>query len=157
MSGETVHIAVPHGHRMLIVGRVDSLEALRVSCEPGSRDAMHTSGLGKAYLALLSDDQLDAVIDRLDLEELTPFSIAAEADLRDDVIRTREWGYSLDFEEGRLGVCCMGFSFRLGSHLDEVALSNAGSSYRWPKDKMMALALLKRVSAIRPHLPIHPR
>lgn len=159
MSGETVHIAVPHGQRMLIVGRVDSLNPLRVSCELGTRDAMNASALGKAYLSVLSDDQLDSVIDHVELEELTPFSITAEADLRDEVVRTRERGYSFDFEEGRLGVCCLGFALRLGSNRDAVAVSITGPSYRWTKDKMLALVpdLLERVSAMNPRVASYQR
>ena len=67
---------------------------------------MNSSALGKAYLSVLSDDQLDSVIDHLDFEELTPFSVTAKADLRDEVIITRERGYSFDLEEERLGMCC---------------------------------------------------
>lgn len=159
MSGETVHIAVPHGQRMLIVGRVESHNPLRVSCELGTRDVLHASGLGKAYLAALTGDQLDSVISQLDLEEVTPFSITDEAALRAEVARTKERGYSLDFEEGRLGVCCLGFSLRLGRNRDAVALSITGPSYRWTRDKMMTLvpALLERVEAMNPPLALHPR
>lgn len=114
MTGETVHIAVPHGDRMLIVGRMDSLSPLRVSCEFGTRNALDTSALGKAYLAALTDEQLDSVIGRLALEAPTPLSITDADDLRAEVARTRERGYGLDFEEGRLGVCCIGFSLWLG-------------------------------------------
>ncbi len=159
MSGETVHIAVPHGQRMLIVGRVESHNPLRVSCELGTRDALHASGLGKAYLAALTGDQLDSVISRLDFEEMTPFSITDEAALRAEVARTKERGYSLDFEEGRVGVCCMGFSLRLGRNRDAVALSITGPSYRWTREKMMPLvpALLERVEAMNPSLALHQR
>lgn len=159
LSGETVHIAVPHGHQMLTVGRVDSLNRLRVSCELGSRDTLHASALGKAYLAALPEHELDTVIDRIELEKLTPFTITRVADLRTDVIRTRERGYSLDFEEGSLGVCCIGFSLRLGSNLDVVAVSITGPSYRWTEGKMMELvpALLERVESLGPPLALHPR
>ena len=159
MTGETVHIAVPHGDRMLVVGRVDSLNPLRVSCELGTRDALHTSGLGKAYLAALTDERLQSVIGRLDLEASTPFSITDASDLRAEVARTRERGYSLDFEEGRLGVCCIGFSLYLGSRRDAVALSITGPSDRWTKERMMALVpdLLERVERIKPPQALQPR
>ncbi|MCY4621699.1 MAG: IclR family transcriptional regulator [bacterium] len=159
MSGETVHIAVPHGQRMLIVGRVESHNPLRVSCELGTRDALHASALGKAYLAALTGDQLDSVVSRLDLDALTQFSITDEAALRAEVARTKERGYSLDFEEGRVGVCCLGFSLRLGRNRDAVALSITGPSYRWTREKMMTLvpALLERVEAMNPSLALHPR
>ena len=68
-----------------------------------------------------------------------------------EVRRTRERGYSLDFEEGRLGVCCMGFAFRLGSNLDPVAVSITGPTDRWTRDRMSRLAplLLERVGALK--------
>ena len=157
MSGETVHVAVPHGQEMLIVGRADSPNPLRVSCELGSRDALHTSALGKAYLSVLSADELEYLVAKLDLVGLTPFSITSVDDLLADVRSTRERGYSLDFEEGRLGVCCMGFGFRLGSNLDPVAVSITGPTDRWTDDKMSRLAplLLERVGALR-SVPIAP-
>ncbi len=156
MSGETVHIAVPHGQRMLIVGRVDSHNPLRVSCELGTRDALHASALGKAYLAALSDPELDSVLDQLHLEKLTPYSTTDATALRAEVMRTRERGYSVDLEEGRPGVCCLGFSLRLGANRDEVALSITGPSYRWTKDEMMALApsLLERVATMNPRITL---
>ena len=151
LSGETVHVAVPHGRQMLIVGRVDSPNPLRVSCEPGSRDAMHTSALGKAYLSVLSGHRLESLVGKLELVGLTPFSITSAGRLLTEVRRTRERGYSLDFEEGRLGVCCMGFAFRLGSNLDPVAISITGPSDRWTRDRMSRLAplLLERVGALK--------
>ena len=33
LTGEAVHVSVPQTDRMLIVGRIDSLNPLRVSCE----------------------------------------------------------------------------------------------------------------------------
>ncbi len=157
ISGETVHVAVPHGQEMLIVGRVDSPNPLRVSCQLGSRDAMHTSGLGKAYLSVLADDELESLVVKLDLVGLTPFSITSADDLVAEVRRTRDRGYSLDFEEGRLGVCCLGFGFRLGSNLDPVAVSITGPTDRWTKDRMKTLAprLLERVGALKT-IPIVP-
>lgn len=157
ISGETVHVAVPHGRHMLIVGRVDSPNPLRVSCQLGSRDAMHTSALGKAYLSVLSARELESLVMKLDLVGLTPFSITSTEDLMAEVERTRNRGYSLDFEEGRLGVCCMGFGLRLGSNLDPVAVSITGPADRWTDDKMSRLAprLVERVGALKT-IPIAP-
>ena len=151
LSGETVHVAVPHRRRMLIVGRVDSRDALRVSCQLGTRDAMHTSALGKAYLAVLTEPEAESLITDLDLVGLTPFSITSRSTLAAEVRRTRDRGYSLDFEEGRLGVCCMGFGLRLGSNLDPVAISITGPSDRWTKDRMSGLAprLLEHVRSFK--------
>lgn len=157
MSGETVHVAVPHRRRMLIVGRVDSPNPLRVSCQLGSRDHMHTSALGKAYLSVLSAQEMEALVAKLDLVGLTPFSITSVDDLVAEVRRTRDRGYSLDFEEGRLGVRCLGFGFRLGSNLDPVAVSVTGPADRWTEDRMSKLAplLLERVGALKT-IPITP-
>ena len=151
MAGETVHVAVPHGRRMLIVGRVDSRNPLRVSCQLGSQDEMHTSALGKAYLSVLAEHEAESLIADLDLVGLTPFSITSRSDLISDVRRTRNRGYSLDFEEGRLGVCCIGFALRLGSNRDPVAISVTGPSDRWTRERMaeLAPALLQQVGTLR--------
>ena len=68
-----------------------------------------------------------------------------------EVRRTRDGGYSLDFEEGRLGVCCIGFAVHLGSNRDRVAISITGPSDKWTRENLVELAapLLEHVRTLR--------
>lgn len=158
LTNETVHIAVPQNNSMLIIGRVDSASPLRVSCELGSRDPLHTSSVGKAYLASLSETDFEALLPQLDLEMRTPFSITDADRLRDDIELTRRRGYSLDFEEGRLGVCCIGFAVQLGANLDTAALSITGPAHRWTRDAIaeMTPELVERVASASPVTAVAP-
>jgi IclR family transcriptional regulator, acetate operon repressor len=134
LTGETVHIAVPHIDRMLIVARVESGHALRVSCPIGSRDPLYNSSLGKACLATMPDDEREAILATLTLEPRTPNTITSLDALRADIERTRERGYAIDDGEARLGVRCMGLAATRPGSPRLVALSITGPAERWTLD-----------------------
>ena len=134
LSGESVHLAVPVEKRMLIVAKVDSLNALRVSCHLGSEDHLHSSSLGKAYLASIPDAELDEVLSTLKLTAATVNSITSVDRLRKEIEATRERGYSIDSEEGRIDVRCIGTTLCFGDQL--IALSITGPANRWTMENM---------------------
>ncbi len=136
LTGETVHVAVPQAERMLIVAHVESPHALHVSCPVGSRDALYSSALGKAYLASLPDDELEAILPSLSLERRTPNTITTLDDLRADLTLTRNRGYAVDNSEGRLGVRCMGLTVTHIGAPRIVALSITGPAERWTLEAM---------------------
>jgi len=55
-----LHLALFDHNEMLHVMRVDSPDVIRVSCPVGTRDPLHCTALGKAFLASLPDDLLAA-------------------------------------------------------------------------------------------------
>lgn len=140
LTEESVHIAIPDDDRMLLVARVDSPHALRVSCELYTRDPLHTSSLGKAYLAALPQAEFERVLRGLRLQPLTPNSIRTKRALREEIERTRERGYSIDDEEGRVGVCCLGVPMRLGNAVVGATLSVTGPQPRWSVDRIVEMA-----------------
>lgn len=131
ITGESVHIAVPNGHHMLIVARIDSHHALRVSCRIGSQDALYNSGLGKAYLASLPGDEVDTLLRTVSFERCTPTTLTTPEALREDLRITRERGYAVDLGEAREGVQCMGVAVTVGSQAHTVAISVTGPAERW--------------------------
>ena len=134
LTGETVHLAVPVENRMLIVARVESLNPLRVSCDLGSEDRLHSSALGKAYLASLPVDELDEMLSSLELSAATVNSITSVDELRGEIAATQGRGYSIDSEEGRIGVRCIGTTLCFGDQL--IALSITGPANRWTMQGM---------------------
>ena len=158
LTGETVHTATPYGDPMLTVGRIDSSNAHRPSYDLGSQDQLHVSAVGKAYLASLSESAFEALLPQLDLQAETPFSITSEIDLRSEIEKTRERGYSLNLEETTVGVCSLGFAVRLRSNLEMVALSITGPAHRWTPEAIGEIApdLLKRVTARSPLTQVGP-
>lgn len=98
-TGETVHLSVTRGDRVVQVAQVDSTYLL------GTRDwtevevPAHVSALGKVFyawhaLALPSDP----------LDQLTPATLGDVAALRRDLARTRERGWAITADELEIGL-----------------------------------------------------
>jgi len=101
-TGETVHLAVTRGDRVVQVAQVDSTYLL------GSRDwtavhvPPHASALGKVMLAYTA-----FALPEGDLEELTPETVTDPAALRRELaqVERRGWAYTVDeLEIGLAGV-----------------------------------------------------
>lgn len=60
---------------------------------------MHCTAAGKALLAELSDDRVEAILDRWGLPRRTENTITDPGSLREDLVRTRERGYAVADEE----------------------------------------------------------
>lgn len=95
-QGEVVHIAVVAPDR-----------PIRFSTPVGLRDAAHLTGLGKALLATLPEEELAALIARHGLPGRTARTITTAAALRADLAATRARGYALDDEEAFEGLRCV--------------------------------------------------
>ena len=131
VSGETVHLAVLDNGEMLHIRRVESQHVIRVACPPGTRDRLHCTALGKAYLAGLPAAELPSVVARLSLERRTPNTITGRAALLADIRNARNRGYAIDDEEGRAGVRCVGFAVLDPTGRPVGTISVTGPAARW--------------------------
>lgn len=86
---------------------------------------MHCTAGGKALLAVLSDERVDAIVDRWGLPARTGNTITDRATLREDLSRTRERGYAVADEEYVDGLCAVGVAVSNpdGSPLGALAMS----------------------------------
>lgn len=139
MTGETVHVSIPQDHRMLVVGRVDSTNPLRVTWPVGAEDMFHASAVGKAYLATLTDSDLENLVPKLDLLPLTSFTLTTPDEVIQDVRLTRARGYALNDEEGRLGVDAVAIAIRLGGPAEVLSMSMTGPSARFNRKAIEAI------------------
>ncbi|GAA1928082.1 IclR family transcriptional regulator [Nocardioides hwasunensis] len=114
-TGETVHLSVCRGERVVQVAQVDSTFLL------GTRDwtdievPMHCSALGKVFLAWDAVEPPEG-----ELEQATPATITDRAALRRDGVRSRERGWALTNEELEIGLSGLAVPV-FGIHGDVVA------------------------------------
>src|SRR2546423_2016511 len=95
--------------------------------EVGLRSHAHATGLGKALLAALPDEELERRLQGASLVQLTANTFTDVNELRTELMRTREQGYALDNEETMLGLRCVAVSMtlpRLG--LSSISVSGPG-------------------------------
>ncbi len=98
-TGETVHLAVAHGDRVAHLDQVDSTFLL------GARDwtdvdvPVHTSALGKVFLAWKVLEVPDGPLARL-----TDQTVTRRSDLEDDLEQARTCGYAVTHDELEIGL-----------------------------------------------------
>src|SRR5262249_14376168 len=66
-TGETAHICVLDGDRMLSIANVESPRTLRTPSTVGHRTPLHCTSVGKTLLAFLPDDERNDLINQCEL------------------------------------------------------------------------------------------
>lgn len=107
-TNETVHLAVPSGNGMAYIDKLESPNAVRMMTRIGAQVEFHSTSVGKAYLAALPDDRARAIIAALDLRPFTPFTFTKADKFYQEILTTRERGYSYDHEENEPDIRCFG-------------------------------------------------
>jgi IclR family acetate operon transcriptional repressor len=105
--GETANLAVLSGSHAEYVAQVPSRHTMRMFTEVGRRVDLHSTGVGKALLAQMDDDQALAIVRRAGLGRHTDHTLVSEADLVADLHEVRSRGYALDEQEQEAGVRCV--------------------------------------------------
>lgn len=144
-TGETVHLAVPSGAAMVYIDKLESPRAVRMMSRIGTRVELHSTSVGKAYLAALPPERCSALMAELSFEPRTPATITDAAGLQAEIAATRERGYSLDDQENEPDIRCVGAAIvdRTGEPIGCISLSMP--IYRY--DDAVAAGYVDRVVA----------
>lgn len=105
-TGETVHLGRLDGSDVVYLAKRESRHALRLFSAVGRRLPAHATALGKALLAQLGDDEVDARLPR-PLAGLTPQTITDPAVLHRELAAVRAAGYAMDDGENAPGIRCL--------------------------------------------------
>lgn len=107
-TGETVHLVMREGNEIVYVHKVESVHsAIRMFSRIGMRRPLYCTGVGKAILATLPDDEVDHVWAESEIQAFTEHTITTPEGFRRELALVRREGYALDNEENELGVRCI--------------------------------------------------
>lgn len=106
-TGETANLGILNGDAVLFLSQVETHETIRAFFPPGTRSALHASGIGKALLAHMPESMLRRTVGGLKLTPFTAMTLTEPQALIDDLELIRARGYSLDNEERTLGMRCI--------------------------------------------------
>lgn len=107
-TGETVHLVVREENEIVYVHKVDSVHsAIRMFSRIGMRRPLYCTGVGKAILATLPDEEVQAVWQASDVRAYTAHTITEEREFAREIEKIRRAGYALDNEENELDVRCV--------------------------------------------------
>lgn len=146
-TGETVNLAVIDGSNAVIVGQVECRQLMRALASPGRRVPLHCSAVGKAVLAMLSETEIGAILQKCGLPRFTSTTLTTLKRLRVELTATSERGYAVDNEEHSIGVRCIGAAIR-NEHGDAVgAISVSGPAVRVTRARTTELGRLVKQTA----------
>ncbi len=137
---ETCYLGVRDGRRVLYVAKADSPQAVRPAAEVGTRNPLHSTGIGKALLAFAPHDEAVAYAHGRPLEGKTPNTIVEPERLLAEMQRTRERGYAIDDVENEDGVRCV--AAPVLDHAGQVvaAMSVSAPAYRFALEDLPRIA-----------------
>jgi len=146
-TGETINLGVLDGIDVICVDKVESKYDLKIDQSVGSRAKAYRAALGKAILAYLPAEERKMLFSKHTIVMATPKSLKTIDAIEENLQKVREQGYSVDDEEGNIGVRCVGAPiFDNGSKV-VAGLSIAAPSLRMKEENIESSARLVKQTA----------
>ena len=142
--GETGHLGVLEGSEAVTVEVVDGWQTVRMHSWVGKRSPAHCSSMGKALLAGLGADEIDALYPDARLEARTDHTITDRDELHRHLAGVRERGYAVDCEELEPHLCCVA-----GPVFDRTGRVVASISVSGPDSRVDAATIPSTADAVR--------
>jgi IclR family transcriptional regulator, KDG regulon repressor len=99
ITGETVSLYVLEGTQRVCVARLESDQNVRVVAWIGRNIPIYAGSAGKLFLAYLSDDEREEVLQKTNLEPMTPYTITDIDELHHQAIQIKDQGYAISHRE----------------------------------------------------------
>jgi len=103
----TARAAVLDGNWAVAVARVDAPDTVRLDLRLGEKEWPHRSGLGKALMSALSDDEVRSHLEAVGMPANTPHTLTTVDAYLADLRISRERGYAMDDQEDAEGIICI--------------------------------------------------
>jgi IclR family acetate operon transcriptional repressor len=105
--GETTNMAMLEGDGVIYVAQVPSPRSMRMFTEVGRYVMPHCTGVGKAILSTMPDDEVGALLKRTGMPARTEHTITSLTKMLAELAVIRQAGYAVDDGEQELGVRCV--------------------------------------------------
>jgi len=148
---ESVSLGIQEGDSVVVVQCVESNRELRFTQRIGTRVPLHASALGKVVLC--AEENIENYINTINInKQFTNNTITDANNLLEEIQRSKERGYTIDYEEQYLGVRCVGVPIFDNHGKIRAALSIQGPSARLPDSRLHEIGrdlqpIAKRLSA----------
>ena len=139
---ETVKLGIPSGGGVLVIASIESSFMLHTRGDEGRRALLYCTGLGKAWLATLPDEEIRELVTHSGLKLLTARTITTMDRFEQEIAKVRACGYAIDQEENEQGVCCVAACALDPYGRARAAISVSGPASRITRNRISKLAAL---------------
>lgn len=105
-TGETIHLAQMDLGQVLYVDKRNAAKPVEMFAQAGKVGPAYCTGVGKAMLAYLPPEPLEAALARQSFHRFTPHTLASRAALLEELQAIRKRGHAWDREEHEAGIIC---------------------------------------------------
>jgi DNA-binding IclR family transcriptional regulator len=139
-TGLTVHMAIPERGTAILIEKIDPPGLIRLATWPGKQMDLHCTGVGKALLAYLPQEEMANLIRGYGLPQHNTRTLSSARRLREELVQIRDQGYAYDDEEDEVGLRCIGAPVFDRNRVCIAAISVAGTTAQIHPDNLDALA-----------------
>jgi DNA-binding IclR family transcriptional regulator len=98
-TDETISLYILEGNERLCVERLESTHNVRIIARIGRHLPLYAGSAGKVFLAYLTEERRDQILDETQMVPLTKNTIIDRNELLKDLIITRQQGYAVSYGE----------------------------------------------------------
>jgi len=134
-SGETANLSLRIGNDMVFVDKVETKETIKAGLSVGITVPMYCTGMGKAVLAFMKEEEAEAIIDGFQFQPYTEATVTTKEQLKAKLEEVRKQGYCLDVEEYVESLICFAaplFDYH-GNPIGAISVSSP--KYRYNPDR----------------------
>lgn len=150
-TGEVVHLVIRDAQDIVYIYKTES-GPMRMSSRVGLRSPLYCTGVGKAILATLTEEEVEDVWRHSNPQKLTGRTVTDLPALCAQLNEVRACGYAIDDEENELGIRCVALAIPGPGGKADSAFSISGlAPYMTPERirRIAALALETRADILR--------
>ena len=140
-TGEAVHLVIRDGRDIVYIYKTES-GPMRMSSRVGLRSPLYCTGVGKAILAGLPEQEVDEVWRHSTPKKLTGRTITDLPTLKLQLAEVRACGYAIDDEENELGIRCVAVAIPGPGGRPEGAFSISGLAPYMSDERIRRVARL---------------
>ncbi len=137
--GETIHLAELDQGQVLYVDKRNATRPVEMYSSAGKIGPAYCTGVGKAMLAHLTPDALEAALSRQSFHRFTPQTIQDRSALVAELAEVRARGFAFDREEHEPGIVCVAVPVLGGTGQAIGALSVTATTARSSLDALARL------------------
>jgi DNA-binding IclR family transcriptional regulator len=137
---ETVNLGMLNAGEVVVINTVESPLGVRMSSKIGNRRHLHTTAIGKCFLAGLPDKEVSRLIRLKGLPRLTANTLVTKTALLAELARVRKQGYAIDDQENELDGRCIGAAVQAADGRVIAAVSISGPVFRMDMNLAKSLA-----------------
>lgn len=136
LTGETVHLGVLSGSEVIYLDKVEGRQMVRMHSQIGNASPVYCTGVGKAALSALPDDEVERRIASLRFHPYTPTTLPDAEALRREIAEIRRTGVAYDREEHEPGIHCVAAPIHSSGRGFTAGVSVTAPAYRIPMARL---------------------